>query len=154
MKRTLKFLFVMLAVVLVFGMMACSDSGDGTTPKQTGNAKSITITGLVEKSGDIYFGILPSSTDGTYSAAGIGTISGNSAKIDLLDVNTGEPWTGSGSYYLAFSLEDESTYIYTDGKTFAQLGITDLDEDAHKLPKYNISSDNSTIPFSKFAEVE
>ena len=47
---------------------------------------------------------------------------------------------------------DDSMYVYADGKTLVQLGIQG-ESDINKFPKYNISSETSTIAFTKFLDV-
>jgi hypothetical protein len=144
-----KILLVVLALALVLGMAACKDGGGGTTPP----GKSIIITGLSGKTGGAAI-ILMASIDDEGTAMGEGTISGDSATL-ALKKSDGKAWTGSGSYHLLFAEEStETIYAYTDGKTLATLGITDIESDFGKLPKYNITAEKSTIPFDKFVEVD
>ena len=74
--------------------------------------------------------------------------------FSLLDRNGG-PWNGSGSYYLYIALDDGSEYLYTNGKTFAELGLVASSSDAEfeaKTPKYSIASTSSTIDFREFRD--
>jgi len=88
-------------------------------------------------------------------AGGEGTIDNNSVTVSLKKgkVETGATdWTGTGSYYLDFGIINGShvdLYLYTNGKTLAELGFFGED-DLEKLPKINIIAANTTVPFSKF----
>ena len=75
--------------------------------------------------------------------------------FSLLDRNGG-PWNGSGSYYLYIALDDGSEYLYTNGKTFAELGLVASSSDAEfeaKTPKYSITSASSMIDFTEFRNI-
>jgi len=61
----------------------------------------------------------------------------------------------NGSYFLRFVLSEENNgegnYLYTEGKTFTELGITySYDNLYDNLPEYNISSGTTTINFNQF----
>jgi len=146
-----------LVMALVFGMtvVGCSNGSTGG-----GESKSITITGITGKTGDASIGFYSSldSEDEFVGGWGMGTISGNSVTFKLLNKGSfTTPWTGSGSYYLELSFyqDDDTNYYYTDGQTWAQLGLTQdssVSQVSSKLPKYTISSATSTIAFNKFTE--
>jgi hypothetical protein len=134
-----RFLLGMLVVALVFGMTVVGCEDESTDE----SGKSITITGIIGKSGDValyLFSAIP--TSGGQDVAGIGSISNNSVTIPLMNLSDDKksvttPWTGSGSYfiYLQFfnSLDDQ---IYTNGTA--------------SPVKYSISSATSTIAYSQF----
>jgi len=150
-----RFWLGMLAMALVFGMTVVGcDKGDTDKGGGTTGGKSITITGITGKTGVVSIMVLSNfSYDGPV-AGGMGSISGNSVTFSLVKDEAFNPWTGSGSYYLYLTFEkDDIAFFYTNGQTFAQLGITS-DADMAKLPKYNISSATSTIAFNKFAKDE
>jgi hypothetical protein len=130
---------------LTFGIVIAG-CDDGNTDDGGDSAKTITITGLSGKSGEAVITLSTGLDDSaTLVAAGIGTISGDSASFALLKEGY-SPWTGSGSYYIVLTLNDngEKTYVYTNGGE-------DPEEDA---VAYSISSASTTIPFGKFAAVE
>jgi hypothetical protein len=149
----------MLALALVFGMtvVGCGDDGGGG-----GGGKSITITGISSGFEQAQIVLFSSMSENGMVAIGYKSISGTSVTIPLFTLSSeGElagSWTGSGSYYLMLSLvnntdETESMYIYTNGQTLAQLGLTTSSTQAQALaalPKFNVSADSSTIAFSKF----
>jgi hypothetical protein len=134
-------------------------TGGGGNPGGGNNGKKIIITGLTGKTGRADLQIC---NEDKYVAIGQGTISGGSLTFSLREYSGGDnvnnglignSWTGSGSYYFVLQFYADNTwYVYTNGKSLAELGITDTHGDAiiSKLPTYNISSDTSTIPFSQF----
>jgi hypothetical protein len=112
-------------------------------------AKKITVTGITEKTGNAFINVY--NDEGNPVAWGEENISGNSVTFNLFTivletdnegvtyyVQTEEPWTGSGAYYLMiyFPNDNYSVYNYTNGETTPQ--------------KYTISSTTSTIAFNKF----
>jgi len=131
----------------------------GTSPSSgnsSSSAKKITITGITSLTGLVNI-FLCSSDVNIEDVWGQGSISNNSVTFSLRDTNEEKLWTGSGSYVLYLDFDNTNkVYFYTNGKTFAQLGISlglSSDEVWSKLPKYNISSTMSTIPFSQFVEM-
>ncbi|MDR0476056.1 MAG: hypothetical protein LBH43_20615 [Treponema sp.] len=98
--------------------------------------------------------------DGYYDeqrvAAGHAAISGGNAVITLCKggINELAGWKDGGECYIKlFIIVDNNwePYVYTNGQTLEQLGITWLGNFWTKAPKYNFNSDSSTISFGKFA---
>jgi hypothetical protein len=145
-----------LVIALVFGMtvVGCDDGSTGGGDEN----KKITVTGITGKTGPAMISVSSSFEDDGMVAMGMGTISGSSVTFALMK-DEDVPWAGSGSYYLMLGFasdadeDDEVMYIYTDGKTLVELGISS-EADASKLPKYNISSATSTIAFNKFVLID
>jgi hypothetical protein len=141
------------------------NNGDSNNNNSGGisGQKTIIITGLSGKTGTAGLEVY---NETAYAAIGQGTVSGGSLTIALYEYMrnyegkyAGDPWTGSGSYYLQLWFEADNTgWVYTNGKTWDELGITfpfteqDREDGSllAKIPKYNISSTTSTIPFSQF----
>jgi hypothetical protein len=141
MKNTLKIIgIVALVAVAGFSMAACGGGGGGSIGD---SAKSITITDITGKTGEALIGILADWSSSDITAVEFKNISGNSVTVNLL-TSSASPWTGSGSYYIMVifnaSEPTETTYVYTNGTA--------------SLQKYNISSANSTIAFSKFKNTD
>ncbi|MDR3283929.1 MAG: hypothetical protein LBS97_01985 [Treponema sp.] len=163
MKKTYSlYVLVMLAKVtivtltLAFGLVVagCDDgSGGGNT-----YPKEITITGIPSgQTGERTIYVASSFSQAGLVARGTGTISGTSATASLKKPD-GSDWTGTGSYYLEISNDDGPSYVYSNGKTLAELGISsdaeeNSDEDYEKLPKYTITAATSSIPFNLFVEM-
>jgi len=149
-----------LAIMLVFGMLAAGCGNDDSGKSGNTDPKTITITGLNGITGGVE--VLVSSQN-VGVAGGAGIIKNNSVTIELYEYDNDDyyakmiSWTGNGSYYLELFLEDqEEFYIYTNGKSFKELNITEDTTVAQlfsRLPKYNISSTSSSIPFNKFKKV-
>jgi hypothetical protein len=140
---------------------AISENVGGIVDGQT-NGKKITITGLNGITGTALFEVNMytkneyGNLDEDTVAMDIWgrTIKDNSVTFSPLDIKRPPlGWTGSGSHNLILQVNHSDNryerYFYTDGKTWAQLGIKGWD-DLSKLPKYNIRSNTSTIPFNKF----
>jgi hypothetical protein len=145
---------IFLAILLAFGLAftSCDNGNTGNT-----GPKTIVITGL--PAGVFERAYINLSNDGSGGANGEESIySDDSIAIPLLDPWGGPstPFTGSGSYRVELILITSANtyyhYVYTNGKTLAQLGINSDDIDFDKLPKYKIISEVSIIPFSKFRE--
>jgi hypothetical protein len=136
-----------LILTLAAAAVSCGDGGSG------GGAKSITITGIPDekdtKEGD-YAAIKLLKDRYDDVAVGGGNISGGTLTVDLKDSSNEEKdWNGSGSYYIFFyPMDNYDDFYYTNGKSLVELGISGFDAD--KLPKYNITQQNTTIPFDKF----
>jgi hypothetical protein len=121
--------------------------------------KTITITGITGKTGNdtqlwIHDDYNVVEDHNVVVAGGWGgKISGNSASVsfNLEEADggyhqTGDPWFGSGSYYLMLCFDNngkwDTNYYYMNGQQWAGWG---------NLQKYNITSATSTINFDKFA---
>jgi hypothetical protein len=148
-----------LVMALVFGMSVVGCGNDDSGNGGNSEGKKITITGITRSTGMIMIMLMSESEGGV--AMGMSQISNSSATVDLLNEDE-TAWTGSGSYFIQMavgSLSDDTdgeTYVFTDGKTFTELGITDTEDGEQlmkKLPKYNISGTVSTIAFNKFKEI-
>jgi hypothetical protein len=124
MKNFLKLLgIIALVAVIGFSMAACKTDDDGGGNSGGNNsggngggsssAKSIKITGLDDFYGSSYQLGLATSVDKLYDedliAFAEGTIRSGTQTAPLLDYKTGDPWTGSGSYYVG---------VYLDGDAF------------------------------------
>lgn len=154
---------LLIAVMKNGGVDRLTRMGTSPTPENnstSGNsnvsAKSITITGLPFKSGTVSdIGIYDVNTETFFCLAEAEeNISNNSVTFTLIDED-GNPFTKSGSYSISLGIENDDIYFYTNGKTLSELGINKISDSLEvftKLPKYNISSAKSTIPFSQFAK--
>ncbi|MDR1909507.1 MAG: hypothetical protein LBQ35_06295 [Spirochaetaceae bacterium] len=148
MKKSKLLLGGVLALTLVVGMMAVG-CDNGTTSNT--DPKTITITGLTGKTGEVEFIVSSTPDDVDAVAAGVGTINNNSVTIALVELpyGSGNVWTGTGSYYLM--MEVDSFYWYSNGLTFEALGISG-ESDISKLPKFSIEEAASTIGFDRFID--
>jgi hypothetical protein len=125
-----------------------------------------TVTGIGGKTGHVQLGVYSAmNTENGEVFWGDENISGNSSvTINLRKNNEAyPPFTGSGSYYISLNffdlipreeggyyLTNLEEYYYTNGQTFASLGITQESDIYNKLPKYTIMSMPFTIDLSKF----
>ena len=147
--------FIGIFVLTIFGftVVGCgNDSTNNNGNNNSGIAKKITITGLNGRTGPMQVKL--EGENGAFIAEGDEYISGNSVTVNLED-NEGE-WTGSGSYYIyIFLLNDPFDYdfVYTAGQTLDELGFR-WATFYEKLPKYNISSEVTSIDFSQFVKLE
>ena len=135
-------LIIALAVVIGFTIVACNDSGGNDNGGSNnndgggggGNAKSIKITGLNDFYGSSYQLGLATTVDKLYDedlvAFAEGTIRSATQTAPLLNYKTGNPWTGSGSYYVGVYLDGEA-YVTRSKKSFSSsvttLSINDFD---------------------------
>jgi hypothetical protein len=140
-----RFWLGMLAIVLALGFIGCGGGDDdGST-----DPKKITVTGIT---GDFHTAMITVMNNAD-AAMGTGQISNGSVTVDLMTLSSATAWTGSGSYVVQMQLEGskKGMYLYTDGKTLEQLGFTEGDVvSSQDLPKFIISSANSTIALNKF----
>ena len=149
-----------LVMVLVFGMavVGCDDDSAGSTNEENGN--KIIITGINWSTGypNDYVVINIWDETGSWIASGDGDISNNVATITMND-----GWNGSGLYGIGLNIygwdeydnpiDSADDYFFTDGKTFAELGIVSdpsWSDQRGNLPKYNFTGTQSTIEFKKF----
>jgi hypothetical protein len=151
-----KFLWGILAMVLVFGVLIISCNTDGDNDLSTNNnPKKITITGLTGQSGQIIISLANHIDGASYVATGAGTISGDSVTLSLKKYGFNIDWTDTGSYYSYVTIGSKnplSAYYYTNGKTFAELGITGYlsMSDMDKLEKISITETTTVVAFEKF----
>jgi hypothetical protein len=151
--------------------MAACDQGFGSSGSNT-DPKTITITGIpntiTRPSGTHWpldVDIMIRNNYWTIIATGSGNISGGSVTISLMipvyestspfeNEPSNVPWTGSGSFFIELQIYYYiNDYIYSAGKTWAELGINprySTVDDLAKIPKYNITSASTTIAFSQF----
>jgi len=151
----------MLAMVLAFGL-AVVGCDDGSTDGNGGNGntepRKITITGITGKDGmEAEVLVFMDYDNDDITAMGIGNVSNGSVSFSLIKDEDLNPFTGSGSYYLYLTFFSDNVYgglyLYTNGKTPTELGLTENSSEADiyaKLPKYNVSSVTSSIAFSQF----
>jgi hypothetical protein len=163
--RNKNFCLGILVMVLVFGMMVFGCKEDD----QDDSGFTITITGITHTSVEYkYVGItVGNSLYTTASAKGkVQTLEGNSVTFSLFDFqksnvinNDYVPWKEKGDFiiqlhfYNVSNSSNEVYYLYTNGKTWVELGLNNnptREQITEKLPKYTISSSKSTIDFSKF----
>jgi hypothetical protein len=135
----------MLAALVIFSVTACDN---GSTGGGNTDPKAITVTGITGITGLVSIEVYSNFDDDYPETKGFGTISGGSVTFELANDEGGTPWTGSGSFFLVIG-NMTGAFVFTNGKTFTELGIAS-EADIAKLPKYNISSKTSTIPFSLF----
>jgi hypothetical protein len=144
----------MLVCVLAFGMAVAGCGGDDDPPNT--DPKTIVITGLGSKSGEVVITVGSGYDETAEYALGHGEISNGSVELPLyefsLSIEDPVSFTGNGSYYLTFTIGEEEAYVFTDGKTLAELGISSeaTEADQAKLPKYSFKAATSTIAFAKF----
>jgi hypothetical protein len=157
-----RFFTVLLVTAMAFGLAftSCSD-GSGSSPK------TITITGITdppfpgvaEHPSTVEFNIF-TFLDTFEWVAGAWDDINSTNKFAFNDTiifplfGENGPWTGSGSFLLRIQFNYDNggwvAWWYTNGK---ELGLPDGWSPADlgaALPKYKITSANTTIPFSKF----
>jgi hypothetical protein len=147
-----KKLNLLIILVCLLGLGSVFVGCDNGTPGNT-DPKTIIITGInFTGEGGIDIPI-PNSDD--YAWAN-GNISNNSITFSLKNEND-DDWTGSGHCFIFLEFYDtgrlDDAYIYTDGKSLSNLGLSSSsteDQLLAKIPKYNIINAISTIDFSKF----
>jgi len=152
MKNFLKLLGIIAFVAVIgFSMSACDDDSDDNSGGNNdggggngggSNEKSIKITGLDDFYGSSYQLGLATTIDKLYDedlvAFAEGTIRSGTQTAPLLDYKTGDPWTGSGSYYVGVYLEwsdkngkNGETFVTKSKKSFnssvTTLSIDDFD---------------------------
>jgi hypothetical protein len=158
-----------LAIALVFAMTVL---GCENAPEDDGG-NTITITGITQTSTErIMMGIsVGNNLSSTASAKGkFQILEGNSITFSLYDFQKSDvinsnyiPWKEKGDFIIQLefkignnlSTAVETYYLYTDGKTWNELGVNNKPTVAEmdtKLPRYTISSSKSTIAFSKFQD--
>jgi hypothetical protein len=132
--------------------------------------KTMTITHLFGKSGNaIYGNVIIKIINRAYEANSTAAmssktaISNNSVTVQLKKGNIefvlegGEivDWTGSGSYLIQLETVGQGLWNYTNGKTWAELGITNDTSDKdfwNTLPKYDITEPHTIISLDQFQD--
>jgi hypothetical protein len=142
-----------IALITLIAALALITCDNGSTNNGGGNMdpKSISITGITGLTGYVAVGLYSSPTD--LVAGGTGTIESNTLTVALKILTAGfEPseqdWTGSGNYIVTLE-SGGNEYIYTDGKTLTELGITS-DADLDKVPRLGFNSASTSVAFNKF----
>jgi hypothetical protein len=136
-KARIASLFGVIALVAIIGfsMAACdNDDGGGGNGDGGSNEKSIRITGLDDFYGSSYQLGLATTVDKLYYedlvAFAEGTIRSGTQTAPLLNYRTGDPWTGSGSYFVGVYL-DGYAFVTKSRKSFnssvTTLSIDDFD---------------------------
>jgi hypothetical protein len=104
-----------------------------------GTEKSVTITGLHDKTGHVIVSVIDAEEN--LAAVGIGTISGGTAAM-VLTQQDGLPWTGSGDYYIFLVFQDDPSYIFTDGG--------DVPANPAQAPRYCFTAPTASFSFAQF----
>ena len=153
-------LFGLIAVVLI-AMLAFAACGNGSTdpgPVQ----KKLTITGLTGLSGEVMVMLYPIAmdTEPTLGAKEEVPMGSSSFTFNLFEVvgSSEVPWTGSADVYVLLSFTDMGAYFaYTNGSSFAELGISDFMVEypgsIEKLPKLAFNHNVTTVDMNKFKTV-
>ena len=171
-----------LAAVLVFGIVFAGCKGKGEQNKADGEQSKIeeekikqnTIT-ITDFPGSMIFSSAEVNVlflldlgflveEKSYEAVGKGYVSEDGSVTIPLFTEGGMPWSRNESYiimlntstYYGDGVTGENTSIYTDGKTFRELGIRTRDKYSDinpKLPKFKFESENATISLDKFFDV-
>jgi len=156
MNKKMRFSVLALALILTFSFLfaACRGKPINETPGSI-VPKTIVITGLSGKSGQVSVGVFSSADDPGVSGDGVIKEDG-SVTVDLKNKN-GTPWANTGSYFITLSLGSDEFFVYSNGKNRTQIGIKGTESEEQlfeKMPKYKISSTTSTIPFNLFVDGE
>jgi len=137
MKNTIKLLgIIAILAVIGFGAVSCKEDADNTSEK------SITVTGIPSQyTGEVVLGLYTGKGDvGKFFPAVGGTeqfASGSVVTFRLWDNNNpGVRWTGTGDYYLFFTVNPVGSNDAYGTKT-----------------KQKISKENTTIAFSEFEKL-
>ena len=162
MKSLIKFLWIIpLAILIAFTFTAC---GNGSTDDDPPGPvqKKLTITGLTGLSGDAVVQLYPIAMavespigEDTTIPMGSSSFTFNLYESDGSDVY---PWTGSADVYVFLTFFDLGVpFLYTNGSTLAELGISDFMDDPlgnmEKLPKLAFNQDVTTVDMGKFKTV-
>jgi hypothetical protein len=134
MKKSKMFLLGMAALAFVLVLAGCKTDDDPEVPK------SITITGIT---GSTVLLALFDTPFGDYLVNGNGTIVDGSVTVALKNTDNTD-WTGSGSFYVGFWVDDSTDYGYTNGSPLVN---------ASSFVRVGITSANTTIAFSGFKQV-
>jgi len=139
------------------------------TVKANTEPKSLIITDFVRKDGSVFTGkvrIKISKVGYDISLVAMSeaiTITGKTLNIPLKKGNIEwvlvdeeiTDWTGNGPCIIQLETVGQGLWNYTNGKTWAELGITSSttgDDFFKKLPQYDFKDKVSTIQFSQFQD--
>ena len=148
-------LFGLIAVVMV-AMLAFAACGNGSTDDDPPDPvqKKLTITGLTGFNGETMVMLYPMvmEAEGSIGAKAEVPPGSTSFTFDLIEYDglDGIPWTGSADVYVFLIFEDMGLYfVYTNGNTLAELGITDfmaeMPDSMEKLPKLAFNKNVTTV---------
>ena len=144
-----KSIVVVLALVLIVGLLMTCSTLD---PSSTGKIIIAGLNSYNNRMAGVGFLTSLDASDEEMVVYGLGTISRGTLRVDLLDVDTGMPWTNGGTYNLmlffgsTFGLEGSKTMLlYTNGELYT------FPEQSKQVPKYNIA--NILTNRSKFQDV-
>ena len=126
--------------------------------------KEITITGIGEAPFGIRISVASYENNGeNIIAEGDGDVTNGSVTVPL--AKNGNRWTGIGEYQIKLTihtLNSATSYYYTDGKTFVELGVEEpqyagndeqkFRRDRNNLPKIKIAETKTTVSFDKFTK--
>jgi len=152
---------VILTVIIVLFVTIitnCSSLFSNSSPNDNGNSRQIFINGIIANF-DTANIIIANQNNGTV-AMGNGKISNGSIIVNLIDEN-GRSWKGNGLHMIILSISNSQgllnnkSYIYTNGQSLQQLGITNFSHDLllPKIPKINITETVTNITFNQFVEM-
>jgi uncharacterized repeat protein (TIGR02543 family) len=139
------------------------------TVKANTEPKSIIITDFARKGGSAFTGnVIIKISKFEYAISTVAmsekvAITGKTLNIPLKKGNTEWvlvgaeiiDWTGNGSYIIQLETVGQGIWNYTNGKTWAELGITTstpYNDFFKKLPEYDFKDKVSTIQFSQFQD--
>ena len=141
---------ILLAALLI-GLTGCKHDSD---PPPGPVQKKLTITGLTGFNGEVIVQLYPIAM-GTDAPIGTGAEippGSTSFTFDLYEDDGLDwiPWTGSADLYVFIAFLDlGAAFVYTNGSTLAELGISDFIDDIvgnmEKLPKLAFNQDVTTV---------
>ena len=153
-------LFGLIAVAMV-AMLAFAACGNGSTDPDPVQ-KKLTITGLTGLSGEAMVMLYPIAmaaepTLGTKEEVPMGSTSFTFSLFEAVG-SSEVPWTGSADVYVLLNFTDMGAFfVYTNGSSLAELGISDFMDDIagnmEKLPKLAIIQDVTTVDMGKFKSI-
>jgi hypothetical protein len=157
MNKKLNFLSMLVCLLALGLVLAGCDNGSTDSDPNT-DPKTITLTGIPGNVSYVAIAIFTSDSVDDIKAEGRDIDNGSIALSLKTENNRGDnvDWTGYGSYYISLMAvvgNESNYYIYTNGKSLDELGISASLTDEQlisKAPKYNITNASSTIAFSQF----
>ena len=147
----------MLVIIMVFGIAIIGCDNGTTNNSDNTEPKKVSLTGFNANVDYVDLEFYSKPNEYGVVAYGHGHPYSKAFTLELYNIYD-SPFTGNGSYYLHIHIHYDGDdncydYFYSNGKTFAQLGITESSTPAEiisKGPKYNIASAESIIPFNQF----